>query len=404
MTYTLALRPFHDRDGDFGRIPVHVTDDTEFEVNEEIFVGVDGLRALEAAGQGTPTVAAGTLSVAEREFTAHTVRAGSSVPGIDHDAVVGNVIKRDGNTLTVRGATIIPSDRRAHFHDDVVVEIGPDTKVFRDGYRWHDLDIDAISIGQRVTIRGDVGDVATDADAPQILFDATQGAVRMHLTRLSGTVNTVMPGQTDITLQSIDRRNVEIFDFAGTGASPDVDADANNYEVATGNLTLAAFAAGKPIVAAGFPTAFGMAPPDFNGRTVTDFTSVRSTLGFAWGSEGTTSPFTSIGPDGLVLDNDNAAADVRHHVKQGPVLIDLATLDSDTTIVPQDTGRTAFYIKTADSLRMYSDFADFVDDLSMSLDGATAARSMHAHGEYDVDTNTFTAHKIGVYLLDPGTP
>jgi hypothetical protein len=401
MTYTVAIRPFHDRVGDFGRVRVHVTSETEFEVNEEMYVGVDGLRALDAAGQGTPTVAAGTLNVANHEFTASIVLAGSSVPGIDRDAVVGNVIKRVGNFLTVRGATIIPRDRRAHFHDDVVVEIGPETKVFRDGHRQNDLGIDAISIGQSVTIRGSQPTPTTDANAPQILFDATQGAVRMHLTRLTGIVNSVMPGQTDITLHGIDRRRVEIFDFTGTGSAPDQDADPDNYEVATGNMVLAAFAAGKPIVAKGFPNAFGAAPPDFYGRTVIDFTDVRSALGMGWGVEGTVAPFLSIGPDGLVLDNANEDIDVRHHVKQGPVLIDLTLLDSDTTIVPHETDRKAFYIKSADSLRMYSDFTDFVDDLAMSLDGATAARSMHARGKYDVNANVFTAYKIGVFLIEP---
>ncbi len=401
MTYTVAIRPFHDRDGDFGHLRVHVTNETEFEVDEEIYVGVDGLRALNAAGQGTPTVAAGTLNVAEHEFTASIVLAGSSVPGIDRDAVIGNVIKRDGNFLTVRGATIIPSDRRAHFHDDVVVEVGPETKVFRDGHRLSDLGIGAISIGQRVTIRGTQPTPTTDANAPQILFDATQGAVRMHLTRLTGIVNTVMPGQTDITLHGIDRRRVGIFDFTGTGSAPDQDADPDNYEVATGNLTLAAFSAGKPIVAKGFPNAFGMAPPDFYGRTVIDYADVRSALGVGWGAEGTIAPFLSIGPDGLLLDNGNEDIDVRHHIKQGPILIDLTSLDSDTTIVPHETDRMAFYIKSADSLRMYSDFDDFVNDLSMSLDGATAARSMHARGHYDADTNVFKAYKIGVYLLEP---
>lgn len=401
MTYTVAIRPFHDRQGDFGRVVVNITDETEFEVNEELYTGIDGLRALNAAGQGTPTVAAGTLNVAERSFTASIVLAGSSVPGIDRDAVVGNVIKRDGNFLTVRGATIIPSDRRAHFHDDVVVEVGPETKVFRDGYRQSDLATDAISIGQRVTIRGSQPTPTTDANAPQVLFDATQGSVRMHLTHLSGIVNTIMPGQTDITLHGIDRRRVGIFDFTGTGVSRDQDADPDNYEVATGNLTLANFATGKPIVAKGFPNAFGAAPPDFMGRTVVDFTDVRSALGVGWGVAGTTAPFASIGPDGLLLDNDNADIDVRHYIKQGPVLIDLTMLDSDTMIVPHATDRMAFYIKSAGSLHMYSDFADFVDDLSSSLDGATAARSMHARGKYDADTNVFTAYKIGVYLIEP---
>jgi hypothetical protein len=403
MTYTVALRPFHDRNGAFGRVRVHVTDKTEFEVNEELYVGIDGLRALDAAGPETPTVAAGTLDVVERQFTAHTVLAGSSVPGFHRDAVVGNVIKRDGNFLTIRGATIIPTDRPAHFHDDVVVEVGAETKVFRDGYRRRDLGIGAISIGQRVTIHGAQGGSPTsDANAPQILFDATQGAVRMHLTHLSGVVNTIMQGQTEITLHGIDRRRVDIFDFSGTGREPGLDAAPDNYEIATGSLTMAAFAAGKPIVAKGFPGAFGEAPPDFFGRTVVDFTEVRSVLGITWGAEGTLAPFASIGPEGIVLNMDNEDIGVRHHVKQGTVLIDLALLDSNATIVPRETDRTAFYIKTADSLRMYSDFGDFVDDLLTSgIDGATAARSMHAVGKYNTDTNVFTAYKIGIYLLEP---
>ena len=223
----------------------------------------------------------------------------------------------------------------------------------------------------------------------------------MHPTRLSGIVNSATPGQTDVTLHSIDRRRVEIFDFTGTGKSAAEDADPNNYEIAMGNLTLAAFAAGKPFVATGFPSAFGMAPPDFFGRTIVDFTDVRSLLGIAWGAAGTIAPFTSIGPDGILLDNDNEDIGVRHHIKQGPVLIDLASLDSDTTIVPSETGRMVFYIKTADSLRMYSSFADFVADLATSLDGANAARSMHAAGLYDTDTNVLTAYKIGIYVLEP---
>ncbi len=400
--YVVAIRPFHDRDGDFGKVTVKTTDDTEFEVDGESFIGAEGLHALAAAGAGTPTVAGGTLNVAEREFTADIVLAGSSVPGIDRDAVVGNVIARRDNFLTVRGATIIPSDRRAHFHDDVVVEIGPNTKVFRDGDRTSDLGIDAISIGQRVTIRGSQAGAATsDAAAPQILFDATEGAVRMHLTHLSGIVNTVIPGQTDITLHSIDRRRVGIFDFAGTGRPDGEDADPDNYEIATGNLALADFAEGKPIVAFGFPTAFGWAPPDFNGRTLVDYTDVRSALGVGWGVSGTVAPFLSTGSEGLLLDNRNPDIGVRHYVKQGPVLIDLTTLDSDTLIAPRSDGRTLFYIRSRDSLREYANFDDFVADLTTSLDGATTARSMHARGKYNVETNVFSASKIGIYLLEP---
>jgi hypothetical protein len=101
-----------------------------------------------------------------------------------------------------------------------------------------------------------------------------------------------------------------------------------------------------------------------------------------------------------VLDLSNEDIGARHYIKQGTMLIDLMSLDSDTAIVPRETDRSAFYIKTADSLRMYSDFGDFIDDLTTSL-GATATRSIHAVGTYDTDTNVLTANKIGIYLLEP---
>jgi hypothetical protein len=401
-SYSVALRPFHHRDGHFGALAVSTTADTEFEINGEVFFGDKGLEALAVAGRGTLTLADGTLHVADRELEAKMVRAGSSVPGFDRDAVAGNVIARDGNLLTIRGATYIPRDRRARFHDNILVEIGPNTRIFRDKDGETDFGVDAISIGQRVTIRGTRPDTApeiTDAAAPQILFDATEGAVRMHITHLSGIVNSVLPGRTHITLYAIDRHRAEIFDFAGTGASPALDADRNNYEIATGTLALADFSAGKPIVARGFPEAFGTAPPDFTGRTVIDYTDVESALGMGWGAEGTKTPFLRMDAEGLLLNNRNDDIGVRHHIRHGPVLIDLVTLPSDTLIVPRESDRMLFIIGTADSLQEYSDFGDFVADLSTNLGGASTARSMFARGIYDDETNIFTAYKVGIYLL-----
>ena len=42
--YIVALRPFHHRNGDFGRLAVQTNDDTEFEINGESFFGADGLQ------------------------------------------------------------------------------------------------------------------------------------------------------------------------------------------------------------------------------------------------------------------------------------------------------------------------------------------------------------------------
>jgi hypothetical protein len=223
----------------------------------------------------------------------------------------------------------------------------------------------------------------------------------MHPTHLSGIVNTVLPGQTDIELYSIDRRRASVFDFTGTGSSPANDADPSNYEVATGNILMAAQAEGNPVVVSGFPYEFGAAPPDFEGRTIVDYSNVRSALGVGWGAAGTTTPFLMMASEGLLLDNFNGDIDQRHYIKQGPVLIDLTTLDAETLIAPRESGRKLFVVKTTDSLQLYADFDDFVTALSLHLDGVNTARSMYARGHYNADTNVFTAYKIFVYILEP---
>ena len=349
--YVVALRPFYDKVGDFGRMKVFVTEGTDCEVNEAEFSGIECLRAIEAAGQGILTVAQGTLNVAERQFTANIILAGSSVPGNGTDAAKGSVIARMDNELIVRGGTIILSDAAgSFFRDDVTVTVGPDTKVYK-SYRFDRpmlaiadrlLDIRAISVGQNVTVRGTV----TANDELGVHIDATEGAVVMHMTHLNGIVNAIMPGQVDIDLHSLGGRRPGIYDFNCTGGcEPSTDADPNNYEVSTGNLLLAAAATGQPVSAWGFVNEFMGAPPDFEGRTIIDYSDVRSALGVGWGTEGTTTPFMMMDSSGLLLDNMNENIDQRHFIKQGPVLIDLTTLDSNTLIAPRESGRKLFVVK-----------------------------------------------------------
>lgn len=407
MYYVVALRPFYDKVGDFGRMKVFVTEGTGCEVDEAEFSGVECLHALEAAGQGTLTVARGTLNVAQRQFTANLILAGSSVPGNGTDAAKGHVIARMDNELVVRGGTIILSDASgSFFRDDVTVTIGPNTKVYKT-YSFDRpllaitdrlLDISAISVGQKVTVRGSV----TANDEIGVHIDATEGAVILHVTHLNGIVNSIVPGQVDIDLHSLGGRRPGIYDFTCTGGcEPLTDADPHIYEVSTGNLLLAAVAAGQPVSAWGFVNAFMGAPPDFEGRSIIDFSDVRSALGVGWGAEGTTAPFLMMDENGLLLDKRNVDIDQRHFIKQDPVLIDLTTLDADTLIAPRDTGRKLFVIKRADSLQLYADFDDFVIALTDALAGGNAARSMYARGHYNADTNVFTAYKIFVYMLEP---
>ena len=407
MYYVVALRPFYDKVGDFGRMKVFVTIDTNCEVNEAEFSGVECLRALEAAGQGTLTVAQGNLNVAERQFTANFMLGGSSVPGNGTDAARGHVIARMDNELVLRGGTVILSDAAGSFYrDDVTVTVGPNTKVYKT-YKFDRpltaiadrlLDISAISVGQKITVRGTV----TANDEIGVHIDATEGAVVMHVTHLSGIVNSIIPGQVDIDLHSLGGRRQGIYNFTCTGGcDPATDADPDNYEVSTGNLLLDAAATGKAVSAWGFVNAFMGAPPDFEGRTIIDYANIRSALGVGWGAAGTTTPFTMMDTSGLLLDNQNEDIDQRHFIKQGPVLIDLTTLDSNTLIAPRETGRKLFVVKTTDSLQLYADFEDFLAALTISLDGVNAARSMYARGHYNADTNVFTAYKIFIYILEP---
>ena len=413
--YSVRVRPFHDRANDFGRMRVYVTNDTECEVNEESFKGNDCLRALNAAGEGTLTVAQGTLNVGDRRFSANIILAGSSVPGDRKDAAKGTIIARDGNGLVLRGGTVILTDTalsdadRAFFRDDITVTVGPDTIVYKThtsdrplGILDRLLDISAISPGQFATVRGTV----TANDELGVHIDATEGAVLLHVTRLTGTVNSVMSGQVDVDLHTIGRVRASAVDFMCTGlCEPSTDANPDNYEISTGNLfttmSFADDAAGRPVAAWGFPSEFGKAPPDFEGRTIIDYSDVRSALGVGWGAEGTLRPFTMIETSGLTLFNKNPDIDQRHYIKQGPLLIDLTRLDSDTLIAPRETGRKLFVVKTTDSLQLYADFADFTMALMDELNGTNRARSMYARGHYNADTNVFTAYKIFVYILEP---
>ncbi len=396
--YTIDLRPFHRRDGRYGEVPVQVTPETEYEVDGESHVGAQGLRALEVAGAGTPTVAFGTLETADPEFTAARVLAGSSVPGIDFDAVQGHVIARSGNEFTVLGATVVPTERAAYFRDRVLVSVGPDTKVFRSGAPEQSLDIGAISVGQNVTVRGNVTAIGGGAS---LAMDATAGAVRLAVTRLSGTVNEAIAGQVDLDLATIGGRRVSLFDFTGTGTAPDSDADPADYEIATGDLALAdGLLPGTPARAFGFPSAFGFAPPDFEARTVVDFGGIAASLVIGWGVDGVTAPFTLIGPDALVPDTSILGGEQRHYIRVGPTFIDILDIEGGVSIVPAVDRRSLYSIRTGDSHSLYRDFTDFTDALARALDGSTAARRMHAQGRLDSGSGEFAAHRISIVLRD----
>jgi hypothetical protein len=401
-SYDIRIRPWHHRSGDHGPVTVHTTSATSFEIGDAMYTGEAGLRALDDLGPGTLTVAFGTLNLQERMFTAEIVHARDSVDDA-LDAVYGNVVARHGDVLTVKGALAVHRDRPARFRRTVLVEVGPDTKVFKVADRDSELGKDDISVGQRIVAFGELATEGMDVDstnAPDIalLMDATAGRVRMMVTRLHGTITNVMPGQINMRLRGIDRLGIEMFHFAGTGSSESSDADPEDYEVATGDLSLVNFSADRWTRVLGFVAPFGAAPPDFEARTLVNHRDIPATLGIGWGVEGTAAPFSLMGSDSLVPDLANPDIDVRHHMLLGRRLVDLFDLPADPAIVPSDQ-RSVFGIWEAGHIELFADFPEFVDELSLRLSNTDRARAIAAIGQYDESSNSVTARRIAVHMI-----
>ncbi len=394
-TYTVDVRPWFRPDGNHGRVTVHTTATTSFEIDGAAATGSGGLAALAQKPAGTMTVAFGTLSTLDRRFTAEIVHAGDSVSGERIDAVHGNIVARSGNELTVKGGYAVRPNRVARLYRTVIVTVGLDTKVQKPGSPGVVLDASALSVGQHIVAFGSLTEPATTTTPAT--FDATNGRVRMLPTHLRGTVNSVVAGQVDLKLRAIDRLGVELFDFSGTGVTPAMDADPADYEVATGTLGLASVAPGQAAKVLGFVRPFGSAPADFEGRTVVDHRFLPAVLGIGWGTTGTAAPFSSMGPAGFVLDIDNPDIGARHHVLVGARLIDLTTLAVSPTIAPT-TGRALYGISVGGDVKLFTTFADFSTAVANQLSAGNAAIALAAIGSYDEGSTTLTAHHIAMHF------
>jgi hypothetical protein len=397
-SYTIDLRPWHENDGALGRVTIHTTAQTSFEIDGAAASGAAGLAALAQKPAGTMTVAFGTLATQSRDFTADVVHAGTSVSGETFDAVQGNVVSRSGDMLTVKGAFAVRRDHEAAFRRTVLVQLGPDTKVLKVG-SMQVLGADAISVGQRIVAIGTLREAAASdpSIAPPATLDATAGRIRMLVTELHGAVETVVAGQLTMNLRAIDRLGIDMFDFAGTGPTSAQDADPAHYEVATGALALAQVAPGEAAKVIGFVVPFGSAPPDFEGRTVIDRRELPDVLGIGWGESGTTAPFLSMGPSGLVLDVRNPSIGARHFLLTGERKIDLLELASGPTLAPA-SGRALYGITEPGHVELFASFDEFVAELSVRLGAGDAAHALSAYGSYDEGSNTLTANRISVYF------
>lgn len=394
-TFKIAIRPFHhpldNHDHDFGRLTVAPGDTTVYEVNGETAEGAAGFALLAQQPLLTAIIVIGDLNISERVFEAREVYAGSSVPGGTLDAVRGTVIARNGDVLTVRGATLMRASGAVVLNANVQVTVDAATKVTRQAVASGTApDKDAISIGQRVTVFGEISGTAPAS----LAIDATggkQGLVRMHISAVTGTLLSLGSGEIVLDVQRINGRPVAIYDFTGTGP---VASDPASYRIDTGVLGLGSLAAGDSLRVLGFVAAFGMAPPDFEALTVVDVGAVNGVMAVNW-MPPATSPFISLGSDGLQLDMSSAGP--VHHVVQAGVATVLMPSPAPR-VVPDSDGSGLYAIRQNRTVTLHTQFSNFVSDLEARLDGAVAMSSLVARGNYESVTQTLGSRRIRVFL------
>jgi hypothetical protein len=388
QSYEVFLRPFYRNAGDFGALTVHTDPSTVFEIDEVNYQGSAGLTALSAKTPGTATVAIGQWKPGTKQFKADEVLAGSSVPGGTRDVVVGAVIARNGDQLTVRGASLLRSDGTFTFHDTITLSVAAGTKVKQQALLTNGLTKDDISVGQRIAAFGAL-------DGAGSTLDASSGLVRLLLTSVAGTVNIAGSGALEMAVQRIDGRRIALFNFAGTGTSPAADADPAHYQVSTGTLDLSGLTTGTPVRVLGFATKFKTAPPDFTAQTVVNLTNRAATLLINWRPP-TAAPFNLSTDSGFVL--NLAGVGVAHHVWRGPVATDLLTVGQPVDLAPDDSAGGLFALGANGTVQVFTQFPAYRLAVEDQLAQGRLANTVGGHGVYDDASATITADQMYTVL------
>lgn len=345
----------------------------------------------------TAVIAIGDLKFDPLRFEARQVYAGSSVPGGAMDVVKGNVISRQGDELTVKGATLIRGESGVIFNNAVTVCIGDHTMVTRQlsDEPKGTYGKDDISVGQQVVIFGTL-----TQEEDELVLDAasSDSHVRMMLATVRGTALSVddVADTLVLELQTIDHRFVDLFDFSGTNSDPD------NYRIDTGELDLSLVEIASPLKARGFVESFGSAPPDFGAHTLVLVADLQALMKVNWDPAGSAA-VQNVSTDGLTLSLEGVGD--FHHIFRGGVESNLNQLSPPTTLVSRDDGRGVFVLTYADgSSRLYLEFEGFTVALAADLDDNLRVEACHAVGHFDDATAVLAAHAIEIKFAAGESP
>jgi len=415
-TYTIYERPFYDEVNNIGSLTLFGDQNTIYTVNGTTYVGTPGLTVLSQTSAGSTLTAAYTNFLPTTtstgmagKFNAVYIVAGSSLESFYTQNLTGEVIARSGNTLTVRGGTLLGAalsltNGYFAFEDaDCHVLLGPGTIVTADdNASLGNLNYRSIAVGQRIDAIGTYslpssGIVTIDATSP------TAGQVRLQSTQAWGQLQSAAAGSALLTLQTLDGWPASAFNFAGNGTSAAQDSSAAAYRINTGATDLSGTAAGTPLWIDGLVNGYGSAPPDFNAGAVTQEAAEPASLRVVWTAAGTTTPFTALGSGGFSIDLANTSL-ASAAIRIGAESIDVRSLPASPQIVPTATAASATFAPSfadgnaVSGIRAFATFSAFAADFNASIGGANAATQLEARGLYDRATNTFTADTVNVVL------
>ena len=462
-TYTAFIRPFYDEANNLGQLTLFSQPSTIYTLNGVGYVGNAGLNALSVLSAGSTMTAGFTTFQPDYNplngafagrFNLQYVIAGSTLEDIYTNGISGDVIGRNGNTLTVRGATIIftTDDTFAYEVADCNVILGAGTLVTADDNPLlKNLTQSSIAVGDHITARGNYSQVSAGQcgialfGVPvELNSTGTQatntGSVRLQPNEAFGTLVSSAAGSLVMDLTSIDYWPVAAYNFAGNGATTPVPAA---FSVNTEGLALPADTApGDPIWLSGYASYFGEAPPDYLSFALNNELSVQTaggSLGGAvpttpgsggcglgsqvcdpavlsvnWGAGTTTTPFTSINDHSFTIDLANTKI-VSATIQIGPETILMSSLPSSPTVVPTTLASTETFapryswgnpvtsssteiVASTTNLKISSVFSEFASGALTGVTTTDPALQLVARGIYDRATNTFTATAIDFAL------
>ncbi len=452
-TYSVYVRPFHDVEDNLGALSLFSTADTIFTINGVPYKGNAGITQLSTLSAGATMTAAYTTFVPDYNpanqayagtFYPVYVVAGSTLEDNYTEGLSGDVIARNGNTLTLRGSTLFVNieDTFAYETVDTYVILGTGTSVTADDTTLTGLNYNSVAVGQHIEARG----IYSLTTAGAVQLDATgtsatnTGSVRLISTPLYGSLASTATGSLTMDLSNIDGWPASFYTFTGNGTSAATNPVASSFVVNTGSLALPSdLAAASPVFVNGLVTAFGSAPPDFTATAVNSQSSVQlaggsltapGTQSCGQGSQtcvpanlrvlfkfpaGTTAPFASLAATGFTLDKSNPQL-FSAAVLIGPETIDLTTLPTDLTLVATTLPQTSTFAPkytvgnpvtstiteavttSSTTLHTFSVFSSFVTEYNSLVSSTNGVLQLTARGVYDSTTNTFTATDLDVVL------